>query len=397
LLDFSNIPAIVKDLFLNESHDLDSFFMKLSTYYSVKFHKRDTLMIFDEVQLFPEARQLIKHLVADGRYDYLETGSLISLKRNIQDIVIPSEEEHIEMHPLDFEEFLEVIGESLTFEYIRKQFHDEKPLGEALHRKAMNLFRQYILTGGMPQAVLEFIKTKDFDRVDKVKRRILKLYRDDVTKFASGYESKVLNVFDEIPDQLSKHEKKFRLSDISKSARFREYENAFIWLSEAKIVNVCFNATDPNVGLAMNQDRLTLKCYMADTGLLISHAFSENRSTDNEIYKALLFDRLSVNEGMFMENIVAQMLVRNGHKLYFYSRSDKNNAQNTLEIDFLIRRNRKISPIKVKSSGYNRHTSVEKFKKKFKSRIGQTYIIYTKDYMKEDNITYLPIYMTMFL
>ena len=207
----------------------------------------------------------------------------------------------------------------------------------------------------------------------------------------------MLNVFDEIPDQLSKHEKKFRLSDISKSARFREYENAFIWLSEAKIVNVCFNATDPNVGLAMNQDRLTLKCYMADTGLLISHAFSENRSTDNEIYKALLFDRLSVNEGMFMENIVAQMLVRNGHKLYFYSRSDKNNAQNTLEIDFLIRRNRKISPIEVKSSGYNRHTSVEKFKKKFKSRIGQTYIIYTKDYKKEDNITYLPIYMTMFL
>ncbi|MHB1483357.1 MAG: ATP-binding protein [Saccharofermentanales bacterium] len=397
LIDFSNVSSEIKDLFLNEAYDLDIFFLKLSVYYNVQFYVRDTLIIFDEVQLFPVARQLIKHLVADGRFDYLETGSLITLKRNIQEIVIPSEEEHIEMFPMDFEEFLIAIGESMTFEYMRNHYNEEKALGDAIHRKVMNLFRQYILTGGMPQAVLEFIETKDFARVDKIKRRILKLYRDDVSKFAKGYESKVLAIFDEIPDQLSKHEKRFTMSALDKAARFREYEDSFIWLSEAKIINVCFNATDPNVGLAMNQDRLTLKCYMADTGLLISHSFGEGNTTDNEIYKALLFDKISINEGMIMENVVAQMLKSSGHKLYFYSRSDKNNSQNTLEIDFLIRKNKKISPIEVKSSGYNKHTSIDKFNNKFKSRIGQTYIIYTKDFKKEENITYLPIYMTIFL
>lgn len=397
LIDFSNVSKDVIDLFQYGTQDWDSFFAKLSIYYNISLYKRDTLIIFDEIQLFPQARQLIKHLVADGRYDYLETGSLISLKRNVHDIVIPSEEEHLEMFPLDFEEFLMAAGESKTFDFIKSCFEEGRELGDTIHRKVMNLFRQYMLIGGMPQAVKGFLETNDYSKVDVIKRRIIKLYRDDVSKFAKGYESKVLSIFDEIPGQLSKHEKKFRLSSLSKNARLREYEDSFIWLSEAKITNVCFNATDPSVGLALHQDRLTLKCYMADTGLLVSHTFSDNDYTNNEIYKALLFDRLAINEGMFMENIVAQMLASNGHKLFFYSRNDRTETPNNIEIDFLIRKDKKICPIEVKSSRYNSHSSVDKFKQKFKSRIGQTYIIYTKDFKRSDNIIYLPIYMTMFL
>jgi predicted AAA+ superfamily ATPase len=397
IIDFGNAPKDILNVFENDSSDLDLFFAKLAAYYSTPLYKRESIIIFDEVQQFPRARQLVKYLVADGRYDFIETGSLISLKKNVQDIVIPSEEEHIEMFPLDFEEFLWALGDDATIPLIKHCFDTRTPLGQALHRKIMNDFRQYLLVGGMPQAVLAYVETKDFEAVDAIKRRILKLYRDDVSKFAAGYEDKVFAIFDGIPGQLAKKEKKYRLSSLSKQARFRSYEDSFVWLSEAMIVNTCFNATDPTVGLALSADYATQKCYMADTGLLISHAFMDGPYIENELYKAILFDKLGVNEGMILENIAAQMLRRNGHRLYFYSRNDKEHRENHMEIDFLITEKKKIAPLEVKSGGYKAHSSLDKFKKKFSSKLANAYLLYTKDIMVKDGIIHLPIYMAMFL
>lgn len=397
IIDFGNAPKDILELFLNESSDLDLFFAKLSAYYSTVLHKRESLIVFDEVQQFPRARQLIKYLVADGRYDYLETGSLIRLKKNIENIIIPSEEEHIELFPLDFEEFLWAMGDEVTVPLIRRCFETKKPIGQTLHRKIMNDFRQYMLVGGMPQSVLAYIEGKDFAASDEAKRRILRLYRDDIPKFVSGYEEKVFAVFDGIPGQLSKKEKKYKLSSINKNARFRAYEDTFIWLNEAMVVNACFNATDPNVGLALSADHATQKCYMADTGLLVTQTFMDRSFTDNELYKAILFDKLDINEGMIMENIVAQMLRRNGHKLYFYSRSDSEHRENHMEIDFLITEGKKIAPIEVKSGNYRSHSSLDKFGKKYSRNIGTSYILYPKDVMEKDGIWHLPLYMAMFL
>lgn len=396
-IDFGNISQDVLDLFIYDTTNLDLFFAKLSAYYGKTLHKRNSLIIFDEVQQFPKARQLIKYLVADGRYDYIETGSLIRLKKNVQDIIIPSEEEHIEMFPMDFEEFLWAMNDEVTVPLIRSCFENKTPLGPALHRKIMNDFRQYILVGGMPQSVLAYLNEKNFEASDNAKRKIIKLYRDDISKFASGYENKVFALFDNIPAQLSKKEKKYNLSSINKNARSRTYEDSFIWLNEAMIVNTCFNTTDPNVGLALSADNTTQKCYMADTGLLVTLTFMGNSFTENELYKAILFDKLGINEGMIMENIVAQMLRTNGHKLYFYSRCDNTNRENHMEIDFLISENKKIAPIEVKSNNYTSHSSLDKFKTKFSSKIGNSYILYFKDVMIKDGIIHLPFYMAMFL
>lgn len=397
LIDFGKAPQDVLDLFIHDSANLDLFFAKLSAFYAKTLHKRNSLIIFDEVQQFPRARQLIKYLVADGRYDYIETGSLIRLKKNVQDIIIPSEEEHLEMFPMDFEEFLWAMGDEATVPLIRTCFESKTPLSQALHRKIMNDFRQYVLVGGMPQSVIAYLKEKNFEASDVAKRRIIKLYRDDVSKFAEGYEDKVFALFDGIPAQLSKKEKKYKLSSISKEARFRTYEDSFIWLHEAMVVNTCFNATDPGVGLALSADNTTQKCYMADTGLLVTHTFMDNAFTENELYRAILFDKLNINEGMIMENIVAQMLRTNGHKLYFYSRSDTDNRENHMEIDFLITEGKKIAPIEVKSSNYTSHSSLDKFRNKFSSKIGNSYILYSKDVMIKDGIIHLPFYMAMFL
>ncbi len=397
IIDFGNAPQDILDLFTYESADLDLFFAKLGAFYSTVLYHRDSLIVFDEVQQFPRARQLVKYLVADGRYDYLETGSLIRLKKNTENILIPSEEEHIEMFPMDFEEFLWAMGDEATVPLIRKCFETRKPLGQALHRKIMNDFRQYMLVGGMPQSILAYLDGKNFEASDEAKRRILRLYRDDVSKFAAGYEEKVFAVFDGIPAQLSRKEKKYRLSSINKNARFRTYEDSFIWLNEAMVVNTCFNTTDPNVGLALSADNNTQKCYMADTGLLVTHTFMERAYTENEFYRAVLFDKLDINEGMLMENIVAQMLRRNGHRLYFYSRSDTQHRENHMEIDFLITEKKKLSPIEVKSGNYRSHSSLDKFRKKFAQRIGTSYILYPKDVMEKDGIWHLPLYMAMFL
>ncbi len=397
LIDFAHLPQDVRDMFEHDTNDLDLFFNKLEAYYRTTLFLRESLLIFDEVQRYPEARELIKYLVADGRYDYLETGSLISLRINVEHIVIPSEEEHIEMFPMDFEEFLWAMGDETTIPYLRAQLEKLEPLGQAVHRRVMNDFRQYMLVGGMPQAVEIYLKNKNFEDADRIKKRILKLYREDVTKFAKGYEAKVLAIFDEMPTQLARAEKKYKLSDVSKGARYREYENASMWLSEAMIVNTCYNATDPTVGLSMSGEHNTRKCYMGDTGLLVTHSFMDDAFTDNELYRDILLDRLHVNEGMLMENIVAQELRANGHRLYFYSRSDTDNRENHMEIDFLIRKKRKICPVEVKSGSYRRHSSLDKFRAKFHNKIGQAYILYTKDIQVKDDIVHLPLYMAMFL
>ncbi len=393
LIDFGNAPKDILDLFINDSADIDLFFAKLAAFYSTSLYRRESLIIFDEVQQFPRARQLIKYLVADGRFDYLETGSLIRLKKNVQDIIIPSEEEHIEMFPLDFEEFLWAMGDEATYPLIKRCFETKKPLGSALHRKIMNDFRQYILVGGMPQSVLAYMNGKDFEASDTAKRRILKLYRDDIAKFAAGYEDKVYALFDGIPGQLSKKEKKYKLSSLGKQVRFRNYEDSFIWLDEAMIVNACFNATDPHVGLALSADNSTQKCYMADTGLLVSLTFQDKKYMDNELYRAILFDKLNINEGMLVENIVAQMLRINRSRLYFYSRSDNLHRENNMEIDFLITEGKKVAPVEVKSSDYRSHSSLDKFRKHFSSVSGNSYILYTKDVMIKDGIIHLPLYM----
>ena len=402
IIDFNIANDDVKELFSDYLHDLDSFFLYLSAYYGVTLHPRDSLIVFDEVQLFPRARAAIKYLVADGRYDYLETGSLISINKNVKDIVIPSEERRIAMHPMDFEEFLWAMGIENIYVIIQKHFIEMKPLGQAIHRRIMHYFRQYLIVGGMPQAVSEYLKFENFERVDQVKRDILALYRGDMAKHAEGYELKVSAIFNEIPAWLTKSEKKIKVSSLNKDARLRSYEDALFWLTDAMIINSCYKTTEPNIGLKLNMDRLMLKCYMADTGLLISHAFDEKGIVTNEIYKKLLFDKLEVNKGMIFENIVAQMLTANKHKLYYYSNASRSDSQSRMEIDFLISKgmisNRhNISPIEVKSSKNYTLSSLKKFISKYSEQTSTPYVIHVSDLKVDEGIVYLPVYMIMFL
>ena len=399
LIDFNRAPAEITDLFVHYLNDLNMFFLYLSNFYGVKLYERESLIIFDEVQLFPKARAVIKYLVEDGRYDYVETGSLMTIKKNVADIVIPSEERHMKMYPLDFEEFLWALDNDTLMDFIRLCFEEKKPMGQVLHRKTMDYFRQYLIVGGMPQAVKTYRDSHDFDQVDRVKRDILELYRADIIKHAEGYQMKVAQIFDDIPAQLQKHDTKFKFSSLKKEARFREYEDALFWLSDAMITNICYNSTAPNIGLKLNMDRMTLKCYMADTGLLISHAFDENGLVSEEIYKKLLFDKLEVNKGMIMENIVAQMLTASGHKLYFYSNPSRDDASLRMEIDFLTAKSKisnrhNISPIEVKSSKNYTLTSLRKFKEKYKEQLHIPYVLHPNDLKEEDGILFLPLYMT---
>lgn len=399
LIDFNRAPAEITDLFVHYLNNLNMFFLYLSNFYGVKLYERESLIIFDEVQLFPKARAAIKYLVEDGRYDYVETGSLMTIKKNVADIVIPSEERHMKMYPLDFEEFLWALDNDTLMDFIRLCFEEKKPMGQVLHRKTMDYFRQYLIVGGMPQAVKTYRDSHDFDQVDRVKRDILELYRADIIKHAEGYQMKVAQIFDDIPAQLQKHDTKFKFSSLKMEARFREYEDALFWLSDAMITNICYNSTAPNIGLKLNMDRMTLKCYMADTGLLISHAFDENGLVSEEIYKKLLFDKLEVNKGMIMENIVAQMLTASGHKLYFYSNPSRDDASLRMEIDFLTAKSKisnrhNISPIEVKSSKNYTLTSLRKFKEKYKEQLHIPYVLHPNDLKEENGILFLPLYMT---
>lgn len=402
LIDFNKASQQVKDIFIHDLEDMKTFFMKLTALYGKKLYERESVIIFDEVQLFPRARSAIKYLVEDGRYDYIETGSLISIRENVQDILIPSEEDHIDMYPLDFEEFLWAIGNDTMMDLIRDCFQKQKPMGQALHRKTMDYFRQYMIIGGMPQAVKAFVDTSDFDEVDRAKRRILTLYRDDIRKHAKGYEMKVEAIYDELPSQLKNQNRHFKLSSLKQGARFDEYKDAIFWLSDAMIVNNCYNSTEPNIGLGLNADRTLMKCYMGDTGLLISHSFDENGIVTEEIYKKLLLDKLEVNMGMVMENMVAQMLTAAGHKLYFYSNPSRDEAEDRMEIDFLIAKSKigsrhNISPIEVKSGKRYALTSLNKCIKKFGEYLHTPYVLHTADLNVEDGITYLPLYMTPLL
>lgn len=359
LLDFNKIGKNIKSLFETYLDDLDTFFMYLSSFTNTPLYPRESVIIFDEVQLYPRARTAIKYLVEDGRYDYIETGSLVSIKKNVEDIMIPSEEEEIWMYPMDFEEFLWALNNETLMPLIRMNFQKKHEMGQMMHRMAMDYFRQYLIVGGMPQAVAKFVETRDFNKVDRVKRQILTLYCNDIQKYASTYVFKVTQIFDTIPSQLQKHEKKFMLKALTEGARMRDYETAFFWLADAMIVNMAYNTTEPSIGLGMNTDDTTLKCYMADTGLLISHAFNENTIVSENLYNKLLVDKLEFNGGMIVENIVAQMLRSAGHKLYFFSKYSKDDAKERMELDFLIAKDtitskHNISPIEVKST--NRYT-----------------------------------------
>lgn len=402
LIDFNRAGDEVRDLFLNNLNDLDSFFMYLSAFYGVTLYEHESLIILDDVQLFPRARAAIKYLVADGRYHYMETGSLMSIRENTADIVIPSEERHIRMYPMDFEEYLWAMKEQPLTDVIRYSFEKKIPMGQALHRKAMTLFRQYVIVGGMPQAVNTYIETNSFEKTDETKRDILSLYREDIAKHAKGYERKVESVFDKIPEQLSKHEKKFMLSSLGHGTKYRSYERSFLWLEDSMICNVCYNSTAPNIGIKLNRDRSTLKLYMGDTGLLISHAFDENGLVKEEIYKKLLFGNLEINEGMIIENAVAQMLTASGHKLYFYSNSSRENKDERMEIDFLLAKkdptNRhNVSPLEVKTGKRYTYSSLRKFIARFHDQLDVPCILHTADYSNKEGIVLIPVYWTWLL
>jgi len=401
LIDFSTAPSRVKLWFDDYLEDIDTLLQNIQLHYKKNLSPRKSLVIFDEVQKCPRAREAIKTLVADGRFDYLETGSLISIKKNVGDIVIPSEEEGIDMYPMDFEEFLWAMGNETLMPYIRKQFDKQHPMGD-FHRDAMHYFRQYMIVGGMPQAVAEYVKSKDFTKVDSIKRQILRLYKNDIKKYAGSAVARVSAIYDAIPGQLQKHEKKFTLSALRDEARMREYDSAFFWLDDARMVNICYNTTSPDIGLQLNEDRTTLKCYFCDTGLLISLAFSARGLVSNEIYQKLMFDKLEVNNGMMVENIVAQMFKATDKKLFFYSSYDKENAENRMEIDFLIQKEfvtsrHNISPIEVKSSTNYTLASIKKCINKYKNHLSTSYVIHSKDVEIKDGLVFLPIYMTPLL
>ena len=408
LVDFSKVSPQVMEFFDLYLDDLDTLFQNLELYFRCKLFPRQSrgeearsLIIFDEVQFCPRARSGIKHFVRDNRFDYIETGSLVSIKKNVKDIMIPSEEHPVQMYPMDFEEFLWAMGDEMIMPYIRSQFEKKKPMG-AFHRRAMDYFRRYMIVGGMPQAVKKYIETRDFVKVDEVKRDILALYRNDIKKYAGNQETNVSAIFEEIPDQLQKHEKTFRLSALREDARMRDYSQAFFWLNDAKVINCCYNSTEPSIGLKLNEDRTTLKCYLNDTGLLISHAFDERGIVTEDLYRKLMFDKLEVNQGMLVENIVSQMLKASGHNLFFFSNSSRASAEDRMEIDFLIAKQtttsrHNISPIEVKSGARYALTSLTKCMTKYAKDLSTPYVLHDKDLKIEDGIVFLPLYMTPLL
>lgn len=400
MLDFSEVSDDIKELFLQYRSDIDSFFMYLTAYTGETLPKRQSVIVFDEVQRFPAAREFIKQLVADGRYDYIETGSLISIKKNIEGIVVPSEERAMTLHPLDYEEFLWACNERPLAQAIRSSYESLQPLPPPLHRKAERLFREYMLVGGMPQAVDEYLAKHDFGAVDAVKRDILNLYDFDIERFGGTDATRIRRVFRTLPGQLAKHDKRYRLAALDKNARSREYADSFFWLADSCIGETCLSVTDPSVGLSLSAEDSTFKCYMSDTGLLISQTFRDNQVTPHEVYRDILLDKLEINEGMFTENAVAQQLAAAGHGLYFYSVRDDSNPKNTMEIDFLIVKGyddaagrMRVSPIEVKSKKRYRTSSLNKFSVKFGKRVGTSYILHPKPLVAEDGVIRLPLYM----
>ena len=396
MIDFSKAGNDVKELFTHHAEDLDRFFLYLQQMYNTVLHERESAVVFDEVQLFPLARQMIKHLVADGRYDYIETGSLLSIKQNVCDILIPSEEMSIDMHPMDFEEFLWAQNDEVTIPLIRKAFEDRSPLGASMHKRIINEYGIYMLVGGMPQSVEAYLEKKNFDAVETAKRLILKLYGEDVSKIKVDRGSKSKRILLMIPSLLSRHEKTFSPTQLRKGSKTREYFDSITWLSESKIVNVCYRSSDPGPALNLDLDEHVFKIYMADTGLLITSSFDSNVGDRDEIYKDIMKNRMKVNKGMFFENMVAQELVSAGHKLVFSKFSAEGSA-NMQEVDFIIANGKRITPIETKSGDSGRHVSLDRFMDKFSSRACMGYVVHSKDLRADGNIVYIPIYMAMFL
>lgn len=402
LIDFARASEDVKSYFHLHLNDLDTFYMLLSVQYGVQLYERESIIIFDEVQLFPKAREAVKYLVADGRYDFIETGSLISIKENVKDIVIPSEERQLKMFPLDFEEFCWALTEEPIIHYIRECFEKMVPLERNLHEKALLLFKQYMLVGGMPMSIVAFLEgRKDFGKADAEKRDILAVYRNDMMKIRAQYRAKVLTIFEQIPGLLSRHEKRVVFNRIVEGSSAEQYEKPFFWLKDSMIANECRRTNDPNVGLSLNESDTYIKCYLGDTGLLVSHAFDENELLEDEVYKQILTGKLGLNEGMLYENVIAQMLTVNGHRLFFYTHYNEEKRRNDIEIDFIISNNSKTKykmyPIEVKSGVHYSIESLLRFKEKFKSRIGGCYIIHPRNLLIKEDILCIPPYMTICL
>ena len=396
LLDFALESKDMRQNFEDNIGDLDTFFRNLFIIKGKDLPRRRAVIIFDEVQLFPLARQAIKYLVADGRYDYIETGSLISIKKNVQNILIPSEEEKLKMYPMDFEEFLWAKGNTAVMPAIKAAFESRKPLGNAVHRKLMQIFREYIAVGGMPQAVLAYVNGESYASIDRVKQGILSLYEDDLRKYDDEERKKASLVFKTIPKQLSDHEMHFTFSEINTNARYVNYVESVEFVAESMMGNRCANVTMPDVLLELYSDKSNFKLYMGDTGLLVSQLIREGEETE-DIYRALIYDKLSSNLGMIFENIVAQMLKAGGRELFFHEYKyvpEGTETEKKYEIDFLIVKNKKICPIEVKSSGYTSHKSFDYFIDKYPIKVQERYIIYTKDLKFTDGITYIPAYMT---
>jgi hypothetical protein len=397
LIDFNKASKKIKDAF-DDLNNLDIFFQTLSLEYNKRLYPRKSLIIFDEIQKFPKAREAVKYLIADGRYDYIETGSLISIKENVEGITIPSEERKLKMYPVDFEEFMDYMGEQLLMDYIAKCYEKKEALDQKMHAKAMHLFKEYLLVGGMPQALVAFKNNgRDFAAADIEKRDILELYKDDIKKAAKKYNSRVSAIFENIPAYLSTHEKRIVLSQIEGGAVFAQYEDPLFWLGDSMICNLCYKCNDPNVGLALNKNEAFVKCYMGDTGLLVSHTFNENELMNQQLYKQIMDGKLALNQGMLYENVISQMIAAKGKKLYFYTRYSEEKHRNDIEIDFLISNdskvNYKINPIEVKSSKNYTTTSLGRFKKVFGKKIETQIIIHPKNFSIDSDIIKIPPYM----
>ena len=393
LVDFAACSPEVRDLF-DDVSDLNRIFMRLQLEYGIELKERKSAIIFDEVQLAPKARQAIKYLVKDGRYDYIETGSLISIRKNVKDILIPSEEVKLHMYPMDYEEFKWALGDTVTIKLLQGCFHDRTSLGDATNRKLMRDFRLYMLIGGMPQAVASYLGTNNLEKVDSVKRSIITLYEDDFNKIdPTGNASRM---FHQIPAQLTSNANRYRAWSATNGKRNSELAEIVSEIKESMVVNMSYHANDPSVGMALHQDPDKYKMFVGDTGLFVTLAFWDKKFTDNTIYHKLLSDKLSADLGYVYENVIAQMLKAAGHELYYYTFPTESGKHN-YEVDFLIADGDKISPVEVKSSGYKAHASLDAFCNKFSARIRNKYLIYTKDMRKEEGVQYLPAYMSMFL
>lgn len=400
LLDFAREDKLIRQNFEENIGNLDAFFRNLFLLKGKSLPEKKAVIIMDEVQLFPLARQAIKYLVADGRYDYIETGSLISIKKNVKDILIPSEEYKVKMFPMDFEEFMWAQGDEVTVPAIREAFQNRLPMGEAIHRKILSHFRTYMAVGGMPQAVAAYVEGSSYEEIDFIKRNIVTLYEDDLRKYDEDNREKASVIYKTIPEQLENRNSHFRFSLVDKSARYKNYVDAVNFIAESMIGNECCNVTSPGVSLEAYADRSNFKLYMGDTGLLVTQIMRSGEDTGTDLYKALIFDKLGINQGMIMENMVAQMLRANGYSLYFHEFLDcskEEKKEKKYEVDFLIVKKKKVCPIEVKSSGYKRHKSFDCFAQKYQLRMEDRFIIYSKDLKREDGVTYIPFYMTICL